>query len=89
MFDTGCVLCSTLSMKTIAVSEIAYTRLASWKTGKEDTFSAVIERLIPPKGTLAGALAAAETLPDLSAGEFASLEDAVNATRQKLPSSWK
>ena len=47
-------------MKTIAVSEKAYTRLASWKTGRDDTFSAVIERLIPPKGTLDAALEAAE-----------------------------
>lgn len=76
-------------MKTIAVSETAYTRLASWKTGKEDTFSDVIERLIPPKGSLAGALAAAKTLPELSEGEFAALEDAVNATRIKLPTTWK
>lgn len=76
-------------MKTIAVSEKAYTRLASWKTGREDTFSAVIERLIPPKGTLAAALAAAESLPNLPPREFESLEKTVNATRKKLRSSWK
>jgi predicted CopG family antitoxin len=76
-------------MKTIAVSEKAYGRLASWKTGKDDTFSAVIERLIPPKGTLSAALEAAEALPDLSAREFDSLEQTVNATRQKLRRSWK
>jgi predicted CopG family antitoxin len=76
-------------MKTIAVSEKAYARLASWKAGREDTFSAVIERLVPPKGTLDAALAAAESLPNLPAREFSSLETAVNATRQKLRSSWK
>ncbi len=76
-------------LKTIAVSEKAYTRLASWKNGRSDTFSAVIERLIPPKGTLAAALEAAESLPDLSSREFESLEAAVNGTRRKLSSSWR
>jgi predicted CopG family antitoxin len=83
-----CVLCYTF-MKTIAVSEKAYTRLASWKTGRDDTFSAVIERLIPPKGTLDAALEAAESLPVLPSKEFESLENMVNATRKRLRASWK
>ncbi len=68
-------------MKTIAVSEKAYTRLASWKTGRDDTFSAVIERLIPPKGTLAAALEAAASLPELPAREFESLEKAIKSAQ--------
>ena len=76
-------------MKTIAVSERAYARLAAWKTGKQDTFSSVIERLIPPKGTMSAALEAAEALPDLPAKEFDALEEAVNASRQRLRRSWK
>lgn len=76
-------------MKTIAVSENAYTRLASWKTGRADTFSAVIERLIPPKGTLNAALEAARSLPNLPGRDFESLEKTVNATRRKLRTSWK
>lgn len=76
-------------MKTIAVSEKAYTRLASWKTDRGDTFSAVIERLIPPKGTLGAALEAAKSLPELPTRELESLESAVNATRQKVGPSWK
>jgi predicted CopG family antitoxin len=76
-------------MKTIAVSEKAYARLASWKNGREDTFSAVIERLIPPKGTLGAAMEAAESLPDLPERDFKALEKTVNATRKKLPASWK
>lgn len=87
--DTNCVLCPVFCVKTIAVSEKAYTRLASWKNGRGDTFSAVIERLIPPKGTLAAALEGAESLPNLPAGEFESLERAVNATRQKVRPPWK
>jgi hypothetical protein len=58
------------------------------KLGDSDTFSAVIERLIPPKGTMAAALEAAGSLPDLPSKEFASLENAVNATRRKLRPSW-
>lgn len=76
-------------MKTIALSEKAYTRLASWKIDRDDTFSAVIERLIPPKGTLRAALEAAGSLPDLPSSEQASLESAVNATRQKITPAWK
>lgn len=76
-------------MKTIALSEKAYTRLVSWKTGRGDTFSAVIERLIPPKGTLDAALEAAGSLPSLPSKGFESLEHAVNATRKKLGASWR
>lgn len=76
-------------MKTIAVSEKAYARLASWKTERGDTFSAVIERLVPPKGTLDGALEAAALLPALPAEEFEALELVVNATRRKVGASWK
>ena len=76
-------------MKTIAVSEKAYMRLASWKTDRSETFSAVIERLISPKDTLGAALAAAKSLPELPSRELESLESAVNATRQKIRPSWK
>ena len=76
-------------MKTIAVSEKAYSRLASWKTSREDTFSAVIERLAPPKGTIGAALEAAGSLPDLPPQRFKSLEKAINGTRRKLDASWK
>ena len=74
-------------MKTIAVSENAYNLLATWKNGRSDTFSAVIERLIPQKGTLSAAFEAAQALPELSATEFESLETAVNATRKEISHS--
>ena len=44
-------------MKTISLTESAYHRLASWKDGR--TFSEVIERMIPPKGTIEAAFEAA------------------------------
>ena len=76
-------------MKTIAVSENAYRLLAAWKSGQADTFSTVIERLIPPKGTLTAAFEAAQSLPALSDLEFESLETTVNATRKELGHPWK
>jgi len=77
-----CVLC----MKTISLSESAYQRLLSWKEG--DTFSEVIEKLIPPKGTLQAALKASRILPKLSEAGFQELEQSVNATRKQLPPVW-
>jgi len=71
-------------MKTIALSDSAYERLASWKTGHGDTFSTVVERLVPAKGTVGAALGAARALPRLPDGEWRSLEAAVGATRTRI-----
>jgi len=65
-------------MKTISLSEVAYQRLLAWKSG--DTFSEVIEKMIPPKGTLQAAMKAAQSLPKLSEEDFKALEEVVNAT---------
>jgi predicted CopG family antitoxin len=73
-------------MKTISLSEVAYQRLVAWKSG--DTFSEVIEKMIPPKGTLQAAMKAAHSLPGLSEEDFKSLEEAVNVTRKPLPPAW-
>jgi len=73
-------------MKTISLTESAYQRLASWKEGR--TFSQVIERMIPPKGTIEAAFEAVGNLPELSAEGFDELEKAVNSARQPLPAAW-
>jgi len=73
-------------MKTISLSESAYQRLLSWKEG--DTFSEVIEKLIPPKGTFQAALEASRILPKLSEAGFQELEQSVNATRKPFPPVW-
>ena len=73
-------------MKTISLSDVAYQRLLAWKSG--DTFSEVIEKMIPPKGTLQAALKGAQTLPKLSEDDFRALEEVVNATRKPLPPAW-
>jgi len=75
-----------LCMKTISLSESAYSRLLSWKDGA--TFSEVIEKLIPPKGTLQAALKAAKALPVLPEKGFDELEQVVQATRNPLPAAW-
>ena len=73
-------------MKTISLTESAYQRLASWKDGR--TFSEVVERMIPPKGTIEAVFEAAAQLPDLSAEGFSDLENAVNSGRQTISEAW-
>ena len=76
-------------MKTIAVSETAYERLLIWKTGGKDTFSKVIERMVPQKGTFDAVFEAVGNLPDLTDEQVDSLESAVNEGRKTLGDPWK
>lgn len=76
-------------MKTIAVSEKAYERLAVWKKSGKDTFSKVIERMVPAKGTYDAVLEAAENLSDLTDEQVDSLETVVNEGRKTLDDPWK
>jgi predicted CopG family antitoxin len=73
-------------MKTISLTETAYQRLASWKNG--NTFSEVIERMIPPKGTIQAALDAAGQLPEMADKDFDDLEKALNSNRRPIPAAW-
>jgi predicted CopG family antitoxin len=38
-------------MKTITLTDDAYRRLIEWKTGATDSFSRVVLRIVPKKGT--------------------------------------
>jgi predicted CopG family antitoxin len=43
-------------MKTITLDDTAYLRLKSWKQGHRDSFSSVIKRIVPEKGTVGAML---------------------------------
>ena len=43
-------------MKTITLDDTAYLRLKSWKQGHRDSFSSVVKRIVPEKGTVGAAL---------------------------------
>jgi predicted CopG family antitoxin len=76
-------------MKTIALSDTAYDRLLSWKSSRKESFSQVVERLIPPKGTLDAAFESArQNLPDLPGKELDAIESVVASNRQPLNPPW-
>lgn len=75
--------------KTISVSDRAYRRLRSWKTGKGDSFSQVIERLIPSKGSFDAVLEAAHELPVLSSTAAEELEARISETHTPIEDPWK
>ena len=60
-----CVFMYTRNMKTITLSEEAYERLKAWKAGKE-SFSQVVLRLVPKRGTFGDLEDAFRSLPKLS-----------------------
>lgn len=70
-------------MQTIFLTESAHQRLN--RRRDRCTFSEVVERMVPARGTIASAFAAAESVPDLPGKEFDVLEKSVNATRTPLP----
>ncbi|MFA7342802.1 MAG: antitoxin VapB family protein [Terrimicrobiaceae bacterium] len=73
-------------MKTISLTESAYQRLLSWKSG--GTFSDVVERMVPCKGTIGAVVEAAQSLPAFSDADFEDLERAIHLTRKRLPAAW-
>lgn len=53
-------------MKTISLNDKAYEKLLSWKTGPKDSFSKVVDRVVPSRGSLGTVANAAESLPPLT-----------------------
>lgn len=64
-------------MKTITLTDEAYDRLVSWKEGTKDSFSKVVLRVVPKRGTLADLAEQFEKLPPLTEAQAKIMEDAV------------
>ncbi len=56
-------------MKTITLSDSAYDRLKEWKEPPDESFSAVVLRRVPKRGTLRALAEALASLPPLPAAE--------------------
>ena len=52
-------------MKTITLTDEAYVRLLAWKENQKDSFSKVVDRLVPRRGTLGAVLAVLHDLPPI------------------------
>lgn len=64
-------------MKTITLTDEAYQRLKDWKESNHDSFSNVVLRLVPKRGTLADLLESFSQLPPLSDQQAKTMTDAV------------
>ena len=50
-------------MKTITLTDEAYCRLVAWKENQKDSFSKVVDRLVPRRGTLGAVMSDMHDLP--------------------------
>jgi predicted CopG family antitoxin len=64
------------NMKTITLNEAAYERLKAWKTG-EDSFSQVVLRMVPKRGTFGDLEDGFRALPKLSAEHFRTINETI------------
>jgi predicted CopG family antitoxin len=55
-------------MKTITLTDEAYVRLLAWKENQKDSFSKVVDRLVPRRGTLGAVLTVLHDLPPIPEG---------------------
>jgi len=69
-------------MKTITLTEEAYERLLAWKETPRDSFSKVVDRIVPRRGTLGAAVASLHELPDLPGSTLDNLEKEALANRR-------
>jgi predicted CopG family antitoxin len=66
----------TRYMKTITLSEAAYERLKAWKT-EGDSFSRVVLRVVPKRGTFGDLNESFQALPALSEEQSCAMLEAV------------
>ncbi len=64
-------------MKTLTLTNEAYERLKEWKTATNDSFSAVVLRMVPQRGTLAEMVEGFRQLPPLSEQQAEVMAEAV------------
>lgn len=77
-----CAFVHHVSMKTITLNDEAYERLKSWKSGESDSFSKVVLKVVPKKGTAADMEEAFERLKPLSNGEAKEVVAALDWANQ-------
>lgn len=63
-------------MKTITLTEEAYDRLKAWKAGK-DSFSRVVLRMVPKRGTFGDLNESFKALPQLSEQQARTMHEAI------------
>lgn len=64
-------------MKTITLTDEAYGRLADWKSSPKESFSAVVLKMVPKRGTLADLAKEMDRLPPLTENQAGILEDTI------------
>ncbi len=77
-------------MKTITLTEEAYQRLKSWKSNPSESFSKVVLKAVPKRGTAADINEAFEQLPKLSRRQAATIEAEAGWANdwRKCPDPW-
>ena len=66
------------SVKTISLTQEAYERLTAWKDSGKDSFSSVVLRMVPKRGTMSDLAAAIDGLPALTHEQAAEMEKTVS-----------
>jgi predicted CopG family antitoxin len=69
-------------MKTITLTSEAYRRLKDWKAPHGDSFSKVVLRLVPERGTLGQMVSDVVQLPRLTEGDVRVMEEAAQWGRE-------
>lgn len=64
-------------MKTITLSDEAYQRLAAWKTSPKESFSQVVLKVVPKRGTLADLAREMDRLPPLTEEQARLMEETI------------
>jgi predicted CopG family antitoxin len=77
-------------MKTITLTDDAYQRLLAWKADPKESFSKVVLKVVPKRGTLADLAAAMDKLPDLDDRQARLMEESVRWANEwgAAPGQW-